>query len=334
MVSIYFYPSIGGIEIITENLANEFARKGHKVTVVTNTPLNNGNIKEFQFKVLRNPSYAQLYKEYRKCDVYVHQSISLKYIWPLFFMKKPFFIVYHQVGWQHGIKGKMKEYVSKLAHNICVSKTTANGYKLKSYDIIYNAYNDEIFKCVNNGHRRDIAFVGRLNKGKGVYLLINAFNEFKKKVNCDYQLNIIGDSSERNDIEKYANSTQFASDIKFWGAMSPEQISQKLNKTHILVVPSTHPYYEAFGIVVLEGLACGCVVIGADGDGIEEALQSAGILYKNGDVKELCNALIKAYTMSEEEVTEKRTITKKWLAQRTLSKVASEYIEVFKRVIQ
>ena len=323
MVSINFYPSIGGIEIITENLANEFVKMGHQVTVITNTP--DDNSRTFPFTVLRNPSKRETFKAYKKCDVYVHQAISLKYVWPLFILRKPFFIVYHQVGWEPGIKGKIKKLFSYFAHNICVSKTTAKGYGLKKFDVIYNAYNNEVFKQTNFGERKDIVFVGRLNREKGVYLLIDAFNEFKERTNSDYKLDLVGDSNERIDIEEYAKTTKYYSDIHFLGSKKPEEVAQILNEHKVLAVTSTHPYYEAFGIVVLEGLACGCTVVGADGDGIEEALHRLGLLYHNGDVTSLRRALTKAKIQKED----KQIRSCKWLNTQTLHEVSCKYIKIF-----
>lgn len=323
MVSINFYPSMGGIEIVTENLAKEFIKMGHQVTVITNTP--DDKSRTFPFTVLRNPSKKETFKAYKECDVYVHQAISLKYVWPLFILRKPFFIVYHQVGWEPGIKGRIKNVFSHFAHNICVSETTAKGYGLKKYNVIYNAYNDIIFRQTNFGERKDIAFVGRLNRDKGVYLLIQAFNEFKEKTHSNYKLNLIGDSNERVDIEKYAKATKYSNDIHFLGSKKPEEIAVILNEHKILAVTSTHPYYEAFGIVVLEGLACGCNVVGADGDGIEEALHGCGLLYKNGDSKQLSQQLEESTLIN---FNEKSQI---WLHSRNLKCVANEYIKIFKR---
>lgn len=323
MVSINFYPSIGGIEIVTENLANEFVKMGHQVTVITNTL--DDKSRTFPFTVLRNPSKRETFKAYKKCDVYVHQAISLKYVWPLFILRKPFFIVYHQVGWEPGIKGKIKKLFSYFAHNICVSETTAKGYGLKKFDVIYNAYNNEVFKQTNFGERKDIVFVGRLNREKGVYLLIDAFNEFKERTNSDYKLDLVGDSNERIDIEKYAKATKYYNDIHFLGSKKPEEIAGILNQHKILAVTSTHPYYEAFGIVVLEGLACGCTVVGADGDGIEEALHRLGLLYHNGDVTSLRRALIKAKIQKED----KQIRSCKWLKTQTLHEVSCKYIKIF-----
>ena len=205
MVSINFYPSVGGIEIVTENLANEFVGLGHEVTVITNTP--DDATRSFSYKVLRNPGVKETFHAYKKCDVFLHQAISLKYVWPLLLLKKPFYVVYHQVGWENGIKGKIKRLFSYFAHNICVSETTAKGYALKKYNVIYNAYNDKIFKRTNFGERKDIVFVGRLNRDKGAYLLIDAFNEFKKRTGSDYKLDMVGDSMERFAIEEYARKS-------------------------------------------------------------------------------------------------------------------------------
>ena len=323
MVSINFYPSVGGIEIITENLAREFVNLGHKVTIITNTP--DDGIQTFPFIVLRNPSKIDVFKAYKTCDVFVHQSISLKYVWPLFFLKKPFFIVYHQVGWEKGIKGKIKKCFSYFAHNICVSETTAKGYGLKKYDVIYNAYNDKIFKCINFSERKDIVFVGRLNRDKGAYILIEAFNIFKEKTRSCYQLSLVGDSDERDAIEAFANRTKYSSDIHFLGARSPQEVSKILNQHKVLAVTSTHPYYEAFGIVVLEGLACGCVVVGADGDGIEEALNGCGFLYKNGDINALSYNLEKAISVKQGYKT------KDWLSSREIVNVTNKYLILFKQ---
>ena len=327
MTSVSFYPNIGGLESITESLADELFRMGHSVIVITET-VETGN-KNFPFVVLRKPSIKETWNAYRWCDVYVHQQISLKLIWPLILKRKPWYVVFHQVHWQNGIKGKIKSFISRFSYNICVSKTTAKGYRLKKYDIIYNAYNNDIFRRTNFAPRRDIAFVGRLTKDKGSYLLIDAFNLFKTKTGSDYVLKMIGNSSERDDIERYARQTKYANEIHFFGSKTPQEISEILNETKILAVTSTHPYYEAFGIVALEGLACGCTVIGADGDGIEEALHSLGILYLNGNVDELYKSLIAAYNQSEEDRIKLYQKSVLWLESRTKHKVACEYIEAF-----
>lgn len=323
MVTINFYPSVGGIETMTENLANEFVKMGNSVTVITNTPDDHTRI--FPFKVMRNPSAKAIFCAFKDCDVFVHQSISLKYVWPLFILRKPFYIVHHMVGWESGIRGKVKKLFSYFAHNICVSKTVAIGCGLNKYDIIYNAYNDCIFKRTNTSERANIAFVGRISKEKGVYLLIEAFNEFKEKTHSDYKLDIIGDSNERQAIEEYAKETKYSSDIHFYGAKTPKQVAEALNIHKILAVTTTYPCREAFGIVCLEGLACGCIVVGADGDGIEESLHGCGVLYENGSQGNLAEK----FALLQTKKYEVEKDLSEWLRSRELHNVAQEYIKVF-----
>ena len=62
-----------------------------------------------------------------------------------------------------------------------------------------------------------------------------------------------------------------------------------LNRHRILVVPSR--YNEPFGIVALEGIACGCVVVGSRGGGLKEAIGPCGDTFRNGDAADLARVL-------------------------------------------
>jgi glycosyltransferase involved in cell wall biosynthesis len=60
---------------------------------------------------------------------------------------------------------------------------------------------------------------------------------------------------------------------------------QALNQHEIMVVPSR--WREPFGLVALEGLACGCVVLASDGGGLPDAVGSAGLLFRRGEQADL-----------------------------------------------
>lgn len=60
MTTEFFYPHIGGLENITESLADEFVQMGHSVIVITNT-IDKGK-KEFPYIVLRKPSMKKFGK--------------------------------------------------------------------------------------------------------------------------------------------------------------------------------------------------------------------------------------------------------------------------------
>ena len=56
-----------------------------------------------------------------------------------------------------------------------------------------------------------------------------------------------------------------------------------------MVIPSR--WREPFGVVALEGLACGCVVLASDGGGLPDAVGPAGLIFKRGVQDDLRNKL-------------------------------------------
>lgn len=331
MTSVFFYPHIGGIETVTEYLADEFTRLGHSVIVVTNTKESGEKI--FPYKVLRCPNPIDLFKAYKWCDVFVHQGISLKWVWPWLLMKKPWFIVYHQAyPYNNDINGRIKSFFSKVANNIAVSNVVYNGHALKDGIVIHNSYNAKIFRKINYEKRRGIVYVGKLFRSKGIFLLIDAYVEYKSRTGSTETLTIIGDGTDREEFINYVNSTKYSSDIILLGFRSPREICEILNQSKLQIVPSLD--IEAFGLVVLEGLACGCFVIGSDGNGIEEALNNCGMTFKRGDKHDLANKIIDYYNLSD---VDKKTFASKvsnHLNNLSLEKVANNYISFFSKYVK
>jgi len=81
-----------------------------------------------------------------------------------------------------------------------------------------------------------------------------------------------------------------------------------------MVVPSRWP--EPFGIVALEGIACGCAVVGSEKGGLKEAIGPCGLTFENGNADALATQL-------------KRLLTEPDL-QSKLRQNTSEHLEKFK----
>lgn len=331
ITSYFFKPHIGGIETITENLAKEFVRFGHNVIIITTTPLDNTIEYDFPFKILRNPSHSVIFKTYKWCDIFVHSGISLKWTWPLILKKKPWVVIYHQVYYQKGWKGYLKKICSNFSYNIAVSNTSRKGYSLKNATVIYNSYNNSIFQNQNLYPRKNFIFVGAVTHDKGCHILIEAFEKFKKETSSDYKLFIVGDSKEKKWFENQVSLLSSCNDIIFVGNKSQEEVASILNNNKILIVPSTTP--EAFGIITLEGLACGCIVIGSNKDGIEEALGGCGITFEKGDVNDLCRKMKEAYYFPEHDYKINQKKIEKHLKKLSLSNIAEQYLYFFTNVL-
>ena len=77
--------------------------------------------------------------------------------------------------------------------------------------------------------------------------------------------------------------------VTFAGAQSGEELARTFNAHRILVVPSR--YKEPFGVVALEGIACGCLVVGSRGGGLPEAIGPCGLTFPNADAGALADIL-------------------------------------------
>jgi glycosyltransferase involved in cell wall biosynthesis len=77
--------------------------------------------------------------------------------------------------------------------------------------------------------------------------------------------------------------------LTFAGQKSGAALAEILNLHRILVVPSR--WKEPFGIVALEGIACGCVVVGSEKGGLKEAIGPCGLTFENGNIRALADQL-------------------------------------------
>jgi len=283
--SHHFFPSTGGIETVSNLLAREFVERGHEVRVVTQTPGNG----DFPFAVIRQPGAFELIRQVRWCDVFLQNNISLRTLWPLLFVRRPLFIAHQtwitnpdgSVRWQHFLK----RFVLRHATSFAISGAIAESLPVPSIRV-GNPYDDEVFKgSPTELKKRELIFVGRLVSDKGASLLLDGL----KLMTTKPRLTIVGDGPERAALEKQTADSGLQAQVDFAGSRHREQLADALREHEILVVPSL--WQEPFGIVALEGIACGCVVIGSAGGGLAEAIGSCGVTFPNGDAPALADAM-------------------------------------------
>jgi glycosyltransferase involved in cell wall biosynthesis len=109
----------------------------------------------------------------------------------------------------------------------------------------------------------EIGFVGRLSKEKGIVNFLKSL----KILNGGHNVIFIGDGEEKNSVLNGIQRLKsiFKLDIKYIGWVENEKLPNYLNKIKILVVPS---YKEGLPNIVLEAMACGCVVLATAVGGI------------------------------------------------------------------
>jgi glycogen(starch) synthase len=97
------------------------------------------------------------------------------------------------------------------------------------------------------------------------------------------------------------------------------------------LVPSV--WHEPFGIVALEGIACGCAVVGTAGGGLPDAIGPCGVTVPNGDAAALAEA-IAALLDDPDRIAAYRAAAPAHLARHRPRRVAEEYLRVMEQVVR
>jgi D-inositol-3-phosphate glycosyltransferase len=104
-----------------------------------------------------------------------------------------------------------------------------------------------------------IVWVGRLEKLKGVDVLIEAAAQLDRR---DFTLLIVGGderaSALRGELEAQARAFEIEANVRFEGAVAHDALPTYYSTADLCVVPS---YYESFGLVAVEAMACGTPVV-------------------------------------------------------------------------
>ena len=104
-----------------------------------------------------------------------------------------------------------------------------------------------------------LIWVGRLEKLKGVDILIGALAQLDER---DFTLLIVGGDERagalRSELEAQAREAGIEANVHFTGAVAHDQLPVYYSAADVCVVPS---YYESFGLVAVEAMACGTPVV-------------------------------------------------------------------------
>ena len=292
-ISHAFAPGVGGVETMARLLAAGFARSGHRVTLVTRTP---GEPQpDAAFAVVRRPGARELWRLFRESDVVVHNNITLRAVWPLLLLRRPWFVIHHtwirQPGVPGGLSAALKRAVLRWAQSICVSRALAAALPHRSH-VVPNCYDAAVFRSGDGTVRAgDLLFVGRLVPDKGTDLLLSALVRLASE-GLRPALTIVGDGPEAAGLKDLAERLGLGARVSFVGSRTPGEVAALMREHRVLVVPSR--WREPFGLVALEGIACGCVVVGSAEGGLAEAIGPGGLTFPNGDVAALAVSLRRA----------------------------------------
>lgn len=128
---------------------------------------------------------------------------------------------------------------------------------------------------------RDIVYVGRLVKGKGLELLINASARFLQS-DPQLRLKIVGGGPIESNLRKIAGTNGIEKQVVFTGVVSSNAVPGLLRNALMLVLPSEA---DGWGIVVNQALQAGTPVVVSNRSGAAELIANGvnGYVFRAGD---------------------------------------------------
>lgn len=295
LLSHGFHPDIGGIEVNSEIYARTFAAVGHEVRVLTWSPAE-AEATPFPFVVIRDPSSRTLFREHAWADIVFENNPCVRLAWPALFFRRPSVISLNTELSRTKLTSWLKQIWLHRANAIIAVSEAVRQNSWPAAAVIGNPYREHAFRLLPAVARtNDFVFLGRLVSQKGASRAIMAFHRVLAKL---YQapgwgprpkLTVIGDGPERASLVQLVATLGLGAQVRFTGFMQGEALVTLLNQHRFLLVPSL--YGEAFGNVVLEGMACGCLPIVSDSDGLPDAVGAAGLVFRRSEAHGLADRI-------------------------------------------
>lgn len=147
----------------------------------------------------------------------------------------------------------------------------------KPVQIIPNAVNLAAFRPVNRpspieSGKKTLLFVGRLEERKGVTHLLRAFKLLHDK-HPDTQLLIGGDGPERAKLEEQAHDEGTGA-VQFLGYLEDSYKKDLMQRADLFCAPAI--FGESFGVILIEALASGQVVVAGNNPGYASVMKGFG----------------------------------------------------------
>ena len=166
--------------------------------------------------------------------------------------------------------------------------------------IAYSGLDEELLqsgeqKKFNTGNIT-ITTAGSLIKRKNIDLIIKSLAKIQNK---NIKLKIIGEGKEEKHLKNLAAKLKIQDKVTFTGHISRNEVMQELYKSDIFVLTSDN---ETFGLVYLEAMIAGNIVIAKKNDGIDSILKDGENAFLiNPNTNELINCIEKIISLNENE---------------------------------
>lgn len=327
---------VGGAEKVVINLAEQMYQNGHTIKIVylKGEALLQPQYKEIELIPLKLNSLKDIFGSfivYRKLltdfqpDVVhshmVHANIFVR-LNRLFKSIPRLICTAHnsnEGGFLRMLAYRLTHYLADVTTNVSQEATQSFLKKkaVRNNEImtIYNGIDLNKFSAlklddihfsrrkISNDYCKDkkiLLAVGRLNKQKDYPNLIKAVALLKQKFKLlHFQLWVVGEGEEREQIEKMIQILGLDTDVKLLGMR--HDIPKLMTIADIFVLSSK---FEGLPTVLIEAMACKKFVVATDCGGSAEILGDTGMLVEPQNSLALAQAIETSLKLSDEEICE------------------------------
>lgn len=170
---------------------------------------------------------------------------------------------------------------------------------------------------------KHFAFVGSLYELKNVDITLRAlYIAMKGK---DYTFDIVGSGAENENLHHLVEELGIQKHVVFHGQMNRDDAQQIVRNADCFVMVSSR---EAFGLVYVEAMAKGCIIIGTEGQGIDGIVKNGenGFLCKSRDIDGLAKVIDTIVHLPQEQLVSISRNAVSTASELTDRKVAEHYI--------
>ncbi len=368
-IGVICYPSLGGSGIVATELGTKMAERGHEIHYITSSKpfrLSESNSNIFfhevtidGYAVFKYPPYdialanriAQVIVEEKLDLLHVHyavpHAVSAALAKDMAQSSIGVITTLHGtdvtiLGYDPALKNTLSYGINKSTVTTAVSeslrKETMELIKPTNEIVtIYNFIDEERYHTVETGNLRQelgiphndkvLIHISNFRKVKRIQDVIKSFEKINTKI--ESTLILAGEGPEEDEMKKLVDSLGLQDKVIFTGKR--DDLPELLSISDLMLHLSEK---EAFGLVLLEALACGVTSIATDTGGIPEVIKNGvnGFIVPIGDVNAVVeNAL---NILNNDELRERLSRNGLETAQVKFNsnKIVSEYEKLYYEV--
>jgi glycosyltransferase involved in cell wall biosynthesis len=281
-------PVVSGISRCVDRVAAGLRDRGHRVDVISSVQIPRFMIGEYRFSamLLWWPLLARRFRQYDVINLHgpvPTLSDVFLVLWRLFASgSRPIVYTHHSALAIRGAERLCEIYNRvhrRLSTSAALTMVTSQHYadeqqvdggppvRVVPWGVDMRA---EPLRDEGENRPLRVLFVGQMRGYKGVDWLLPAVAGAP-----ELELRLVGGGAELESYRRLAERIG-ATNARFLGRVPDEQLHAEYDRSDVIVLPSV-TQAEAFGLVVVEGMAAGCVPVVSDLPGVRDVVAGTGL---------------------------------------------------------